>query len=183
MKPKRKRGRKRSNAHQDAADAMAKEPRQSRRRETKAEIVFNGLRARAIRTGIAKPKDLAAPWMGCEVGRSLAIWKDVAQLWQTVCLIRAKHRAYLAALNGPLMFPKTARIPVAPSKEPGLERPDYDLRTDEEKAHAAIAAWDDFCATLRAVDPCLPQYVVRTVVQDEPGRDLARVLRWIAEKA
>ena len=178
---KRKRGRKRSQAHQDAAEAMAKEPRPARRRETKAEIVFNGLRARAIRTGITKPKALAAPWMGCEAGRSIAQYKDAAELWQQICRIRAMHRAYLAALNGPLMFPKTARIPVAPSKEPGLERPDYDLRSHEERCLSAIAAWDDFCATLRAVDPCLPQYVVRTVVQDEPGRDLARVLRYVGQ--
>ena len=175
---KRKRGRPRKPGPREPSGRPSRMPP-----ERRDEIMRQALDARARQTGVTDRKALAAPWMGCRVGRSIAGESDVAALWEAVCAVRKAHKAFLAAIEAPPINGRPTGISVALSDTPeeAIDRPPVDLRSHEERCLSAIAAWDDFCATLRAVDPCLPQYVVRTVVQDEPQRDLARVLRWIAE--
>lgn len=165
--------RRRSRAHRDAAADM-REPRQ-RTIETPDKIKAVVIDAR-LRQGAD------AEWIGseCQIGRSLAREPDRDDLMQAVRTVAAMHRAYLMAISGPPIHPLPVRLPVSPSKDTALERPPADLRTEEERAHAAITAWDTLMQRCRMVDAGLPAFVVSTVIEDRPAPGMARVLRWIA---
>lgn len=169
----RRRRSRRSRPHADAAADM-RETRQ-RRRETPDEI-------KAVVIGARLRQGADAEWIGseCRIGRSMAREPDRDDLMQTVRTIEAMYRAYLMAISGPPFHPMPVRLPLAPSKDTALERPPVDIRSDEERARAAIAAWEALMQRCRMVDAGLPGYVVATVIEDKPAPGLARVLRWIS---
>jgi hypothetical protein len=110
------------------------------------------------------------PWMGCEAGRAIKNEPDVVALWGVVTAIRQRRHAYLVAIDGPPDDAKCMRMPVKSDPGPEEHRP-TDLRTPEEKAHAAIAAWDDMLAIFGRLGPHVLKGIMGTVIRDdEPGR-------------
>jgi len=138
--------------------------------ERRDEIMRQALDARARQTGVTDRKALAAPWMGFAIGREMANEPDISTLWDTVYAINVRYHAMARARGLPLIHGKIACLPVKPNEESAIERPDYDLRTDEEKTRDAIAAWERLEATLRAVDPCLPLSTAAPAPGPAPAR-------------
>ena len=123
------------------------------------------------------------PWLGCNAGCFISDEPDVADLWQAIKDIRKIRANYLRAISAPDEHAKGAMLAVLP--EPAEVRPDdapADLRTETEKADAAIAAWEKIMGTLRVKDPLLIRYVNLVVVQDQdiPG-PLAQVVRMLQD--
>jgi hypothetical protein len=129
------------------------------------------------------------PWMGCAAGRAIAGEPDVAELWGTITEIRTRREAYLRAIDARTQA-GTLNLMVAPDRSPGaadLDAVAADIRTEEERAEAAIAAWERLEAIMGMIGPQVQRSVLEVVVLDSPPpvpqakRTISReVEAWIA---
>jgi len=137
--------------------------------EEPADIVV--LKARARQTGTSDP---ANPMLGCAVGRRLMIEHidDRADLWRAVMHMRRVTVAYDRSL-GVNRHPQCAGI-LAPAEklEATAASPAVDLRTPEDKARQAQAAWMALKGWLSHTDYAARSACERAVV-DEPDQQLA----------
>lgn len=121
------------------------------------------------------------PWMGCAAGVAIADEPDVSDLWQTIKDIRRLRASYLRAIAAPDEHAHGAMLTVMPEKfEARDDDGPIDLRTEEERARSAIAAWEGLVSILWDKDPLLLRFVDQVVVLnvDAPG-PLAQILRLI----
>ena len=84
------------------------------------------------------------PWMGSNVGRRIAGDEDAAELWQVATMIQARHRAYQRAIDAPRQAGVMSMM-VAPDRQTAgdaVEPVAADVRSEEERAASAIAAWE-----------------------------------------
>jgi hypothetical protein len=151
-------------AHQRAnmGPQEAKEP---------ADVVV--LAARARQTGAAYD-DCRNPMLGCVVGRRLMVEhvQDRDDLWRAVMHMRRVVVAYDRSL-GVNRHPQCANI-LAPAEklEASASSPAADLRTPEDKARQAQAAWMALHGWMNYADPAARVACERAVV-DEPDQPIA----------
>ena len=128
------------------------------------------LQARVRQTGTSDPRNIM---LGCTVGRRLLIEhiSDRAELWQAVMHIRKVTVAYDRSL-GVNRHPQCANI-LAPAEkmQADASSPAADLRTPEDKARQAVAAWSTLKAWLSMADYRARVSCERAVV-DEPDQPL-----------
>jgi hypothetical protein len=109
------------------------------------------------------------PWMGCAAGRAIAGEPDVAALWSTITEIRTRREAYLRAIDARTQA-GTLTLLVAPDRSPGaadLDAVAADIRTEEERAEAAVAAWERLEAIMGMIGPQVQRSVLEVVVLDK----------------
>lgn len=91
---------------------------------------------------------VSLPWMGCNAGRRIAGEEDVADLWQVIQTIRQRRTNYLSAIGACSDHAPITQLGVAPTDDAIDEVVRRDLRPEEERALAAIRAWNEIDASL-----------------------------------
>jgi len=107
------------------------------------------LRARCRQMGWkARPEDMAkarAQSLECDAGRVLHLLCDrpdeVARLWSAFAGLCGAHAAYARRYLGVRLHPKTAKIEMLIERFEISGDDDLDLRSEEEKARAAVTNW------------------------------------------
>lgn len=140
------------------------------------------LGVRAARLGYPDTADgrraVSGPEFGCAVGQAIMASghsKDgKADLWQAVCHMRRVWLAYDRAIGAPARHAKCLAI-LAPTEAMTADAasPAPDLRSPEDRARQAVAAYMRLRGWLGHVDGAVQSFTIRVVI-DEP--DEGRVL-------
>lgn len=141
-----------------------------------------GQRREAASSRAAQLRDLRAPWNGCNAGRAMASITpgemDRRDLWDAIQHMRRVYAAYDASICAPKRFATCLAI-LAPTEamEADAASPPLDDRTDDERVRAARAAFRTLQGWIRATDNRATVEAIRVVVNDQPCRDPAAMVR------
>ncbi|MGN7867774.1 hypothetical protein [Paracoccus sp. 22332] len=130
----------------------------------------------------AQLRDMRAVWLGCSAGRAIAsVARDEGtrkNLWDAAQHMRRTVLAYDRALGAPNRHATCLRI-MLPTEtlQADATTPATDPRTDEERYHQAVNAWMAMHGWLGHVDARAASIALRTVVEDQPCRDPAALVR------
>jgi hypothetical protein len=134
---------------------------------------------------------LRREWLGCEAGKAIAGEADVAELWAVVRMIRQRRLAYLRAIDAPAEQAKIARMLAASEPmEASPDDPPADLRTEEERAEAAITRWEDLRDVLLDHHAMAVRFVLDRVTGESRASDaspvpkapLVEILRYVKKR-